>query len=311
MRAITQKAFGGPDVLELTETPKPKPIPTEVLVRVRATSVNPVDTFVRSGAFPVLGDPPFILGWDVSGVVEEVVPGVTRFRAGDEVYGMPFFPRAGSTYAEYVAVPSRQLARKPKNLDHAQAAALPLVGLTAWQALVDIAAVEPGQRVLIHAGGGGVGHVAVQIAKALGAYVITTASAAKSDFVRSLGADEVIDYKAVDFAKTVRDVDVVLELIGGGNAERSFGVLRPGGLLITAVERTNAELARKTEAAGLRFAGITVEPDYVGLERLTELVEAGKLRPHVERTLPLEEAAKAHELVAQGSTTGKIVLTVS
>ena len=165
--------------------------------------------------------------------------------------------------------------------------------------------------MLIHAGGGGVGHVAVQIAKALGAYVITTASAAKSDFVRSLGADEVIDYKAVDFSKTVRDVDVVLELIGGGNAERSFGVLRPGGLLITAVERTNAELARKTEAAGLRFAGITVEPDYVGLERLTGLVEAGKLRPQSSARCRSKRRPRAHELVAQGSTTGKIVLTVS
>lgn len=311
MRAIVQKAFGGPEVLQLTEVPKPQPIPTEVLVRVHATGINPVDTFVRNGAFRILGEPPFTLGWDISGVVEEVVPGVTRFKVGDEVYGMPFFPRAAGAYADYVAAPSRQLARKPKNLDHVHAAALPLVGLTAWQSLVDGVHVEAGQRVLIHGGGGGVGHVAVQIAKALGAHVITTASAAKRDFVRDLGADEVIDYNAVDFTEAVANVDVVLEPIGRGYAERSLKVLKPGGRLITIVQRTDAELARKTEAAGRRFVGITVEPDYVGLERLAELVEAGKLRPHVERTLPLEEAAKAHELVASGSTQGKIVLTVA
>ena len=223
---------------------------------------------------------------------------------------MPFFPRAAGTYAEYVAAPSRQLARKPKNLDHAHAAALPLVGLTAWQALVDIAEVKSGQRVLVHGGGGGVGHVAVQIAKSLGAYVIATASGPKREFVKDLGADEVIDYRTQDFSRTLSDLDVVLELIGSGYAERSLQVLRPGGLLVTAVERTNAELAAKAEAAGRRFAGITVEPDYPALEQLAALAAAGKLRPHVEHALPLRDAAKAHELVAKGSTRGKIVLTI-
>jgi NADPH:quinone reductase-like Zn-dependent oxidoreductase len=311
MRAITQQAFGGPEVLQLIETPRPQPLPTEVLVRVHATSVNPVETFIRSGAFPLLGEPPFTLGWDVSGVIEEVVPGTSRFRVGDEVYGMPLFPRAANTHAEYVAAPSRQLARKPANLDHAHAAALPLVGLTAWQELVDIAKIQTHQRVLIHGGGGGVGHVSVQIAKALEAHVIATASAAKQDFVRGLGADEVIDYKAMDFSEVLRDVDVVLDVIGGGYAQRSLRVLRPGGLLVTAVERMNAELPKAAAAAERRFAGVAVEPDYLALERLTELVEAGKIRPHVERTLPLRDVAKAHELVAQGSTKGKIVLTLN
>src|SRR5581483_9262134 len=168
MRAITQERFGGPDVLQLIESPRPRPIPTEVLVRVHAIGLNPIETLIRSGAFPLLGQPPFILGWDISGVVEEVVPGTSRFKVGDEVYGMPFFPRAASGYAEYVAAPSRQLALKPRNIDHAHAAAIPLVGLTAWQSLVDIAKLEAGQRVLIHGAGGGVGHLAVQIAKALG-----------------------------------------------------------------------------------------------------------------------------------------------
>ena len=150
MHAICQQAFGGPEVLELTGVERPVPLPTEVLVRVRAAGVNPVEAVIRSGQFPLLGQPPFILGWDVSGVVEDIEPGVTRFRPGDEVYAMPFFPRAARAYAEYVATPPRQLARKPGSLSHAEAAALPLAGLTAWQALVDTARVAAGQRVLIH-----------------------------------------------------------------------------------------------------------------------------------------------------------------
>jgi NADPH:quinone reductase-like Zn-dependent oxidoreductase len=308
MRAITQRTFGEADVLEVAEVPRPEPIPSEVLVRVHASGVNQVDGIIRAGVFPLIGQPPFILGWDVSGVVEEVVPGTSRFAPGDEVFGMPFFPRPASAYAEYIAAPSRQLARKPANIDHAQAAALPLAGLTAWQSLVDIADVQPGQRVLIHGGAGGVGHLAVQIAKARGAYVVATASAGKHDFVRDLGADEVIDYQAVDFTTAVGDLDVVLEVIGGDYAERSVQVLRPGGLLVTAIERTDAELAAKVEAADRRFAGVSVEPDHVGLEALAELVESGRLRPHVSARVPMEEAPRAHELL-NTHLTGKVVLT--
>jgi NADPH:quinone reductase-like Zn-dependent oxidoreductase len=310
MQAITQHAFGGPEVLELVDVPKPAPLPTEVLVRVRAAGVNPVEAFIRSGAFPLLGQPPFILGWDLSGVVEEVVPGTSRFRVGDEVYGMPFFPRAASTYAEYVAAPSRQLARKPRNLSHEEAAALPLAALTAYQALVDTAALRAGQTVLVHGGGGGVGHLAIQIAKLLGARVVATASKSKAEFVRSLGADQVIDYAAVRFEEAVRDVDVVFELIGQGYAERSIQVLRPQGILVTAIERMNAALAGQVEAAGRRFAGVAVEPDHVALERITQWVEEGRLRPHVEQVFPLREAGRAHERVASGSTRGKLVLSI-
>lgn len=309
MKAIRQSRFGGPEVLELVEVEPPRPLPTEVLVRVRAAGLNPVDAAVRKGAFPILGPPPFILGWDVSGVVEAVVPGVNRFQVGDEVYGMPFFPRAGSAYAELVAVPSRQLARKPRALDHAHAAALPLAGLTAWQSLVEVARVEGGQRVLIHAGGGGVGHLAVQIAKAMGATVLATASAGKRDFVRGLGADEVIDYRATDFSEVARDLDVVLDMIGGGYAERSLRTLRPDGLLVTIVERTNAALAEQVRAAGRRFAGVTVEPDGAALATMADWVDRGRLRVHVEASYPLAAAAQAHEQLGQG-VTGKLVLTV-
>lgn len=309
MRQITQHTFGGPEVLEIEEVDPPVPLPTEVLVSVRAIGLNPVEAAVRAGYFPVIGQPPFVLGWDLSGVVTEVVPGVNRFQVGDEVYGMPLFPRAASTYAEVVAAPSRQLARKPRTVDHAHAAALPLVGLTGYQMLVDIADVQPGQRVLVHAAGGGVGHIAVQIAKDLGAYVIGTASVGKIDFVRGLGADEVIDYKDVDFTGAVRDVDVVLELVGGGYADRSLQVLRDDGLLITAVERTDAELAARTRAAGRRFAGVTVEPDGRTLEHLAGLVDAGRLEIHVEHAIPFEEVVRAHALLESGLK-GKAVLTL-
>ncbi|CAG7651458.1 NADP-dependent oxidoreductase [Actinacidiphila bryophytorum] len=310
MRAITQKSFGDPHVLDVTDLPRPEPLPSEVLVRVHAAGVNPIDAAVRSGAFPLIGQPPFVLGWDISGVVEEVVPGVNRFRPGDEVFGMPFFPRAGSGYAEYVAVPSRQLARKPAALDHLQAAALPLAGLTAWQSLVDTARIEPGRRVLIHGGGGGVGHLAVQIAKAHGAHVITTARADKHDFVRGLGADEAVDYRSTDFSEAVRDVDVVLDTVGGDYGRRSIPVLRPGGQLVTAVDRTDTALRAAVESAGRRFAGITVEPDHVGLEALADLAAAARLTPHVGHALPLADAAEAHVLVESGRTRGKIVLTL-
>ncbi len=202
MRSVRQSTVGGPEVLELVEVPRPAPGPTEVLVRVAAAGVNPVDWKVRArGGF--LGEPPFTVGWDVAGEVEEVGFGVTRFAPGDRVFGMPRFPREAAAYSEYVTSPSRQLARIPENVSDIEAAALPLAGLTAWQALVETADVQPGQRVLILAAAGGVGHLAVQIAKARGAYVLGTARAAKHAFLRELGVDEAIDYTQVDVAERV------------------------------------------------------------------------------------------------------------
>ncbi|WP_101787457.1 NADP-dependent oxidoreductase [Nonomuraea indica] len=305
MRAVIQNSFGGPEVLQVVEVERPTPLSGEVLVRVRASALNPVDAAVRSGAYPLLGEPPFGVGWDISGVVEEAAPGA-RYKVGDEVFGMPFFPRAATGYAEYVATPSRQVALKPAALDHVHAAALPLAGLTAWQGLVDAAKVGEGDRVLVHRAAGGVGHLAVQIAKARGAYVIALASAGKHEFVRSLGADEVIDYQAVDFTEAVRDVDVVLD--SNAQGDRSLAVLKPGGVLVSIMEHWNAELAGRVEAAGRRFAGVSVEPDYVALEAMAELVDAGRLRPHVEQTFPLEEAGKAHEVLEAGQVRGKLVL---
>jgi NADPH:quinone reductase-like Zn-dependent oxidoreductase len=311
MRSVRQQAFGGPEVLQLTEAERPVPMATEVLVRVRAVGLNPVEAMIRSGQFPLLGEPPFILGWDISGVVEDMEPGVTRFQPGDEVYGMPFFPRQAAAYADYVVAPSRQLARKPANLSHVEAAALPLVGLTAWQGLVDVGGLDEtgGQLVVVHGGGGGVGHVAVQIAKAYGAEVVATASAGKADFVRSLGADLVVDYRTTDFTSVVRNADIVYDTVGG-YAERSMEVLKPGGVLVSATERRNLALAARVEAAGLKWGALSVEPDYAALEMLTVLVESGRLRPHVEHVLPLEQVASAHKLVESRHTQGKIVLSM-
>ena len=308
MRAISQQTFGGPEVLGIAEVERPQPLPTEVLVRVRAVGVNPVDTSIRSGAWPLLGDPPFVLGWDISGVVEQTGPGVTRFRPGDEVYGMPSFPRAVGAYAEFVVAPSRQLAHKPALLDHRHSAALPLAGLTAWQGLVDAAQLAAGQRVLIHGGGGGVGHLAVQIAKARGAHVTATVSRSKCDFVRGLGADEALDYRAVDFASHVGDLDLVLDLVGGDYGERSLPILRTGGVLVTAADPMNRLLADKAGEAGIRFAGIMVEPDHVALESLADLVDDGRLRVHLDRTFAFDDIAEAHRYVEGGHMTGKVVL---
>ncbi|MDH6142404.1 MULTISPECIES: NADP-dependent oxidoreductase [Kitasatospora] len=307
MRAVVQKSFGGPEVLEVVETERPKPLSGEVLIRVHASAINPVDAAVRSGAFPLLGEPVFGLGWDISGVVEEAGPGA-RYEVGEEVYGMPFFPREAGGYAEYVATPSRQVARKPAGIDHVHAAALPLAALTAWQGLVDRAKIGPGDRVVIHRAAGGVGHLAVQIAKARGAHVIALASAARHDFVRGLGADEVIDSRAVDFSEVLSDVDVVFD--SNAEGEKSLKVLRPGGTLVTVLEHGNPELAEQVAAAGRRFVGVSVEPDYAALEAIAALVEEGKVRPHVSQVLPLEEAGKAHALIEGGHTQGKIVLTV-
>ncbi|QDQ15700.1 NADP-dependent oxidoreductase [Streptomyces spectabilis] len=308
MRAVIQQSFGGPEVLETVETERPAPLGGEVLVRVHASGVNPVDVAVRSGVYPLLGEPPYGVGWDISGVVEEAAPGA-RFKPGDEVFGMPFFPRAATAYADYVAVPSRQVARKPAAVDHVHAASVPLAGLTAWQGLVDAARLTEGQRVLIHRAAGGVGHFAVQIAKARGAHVTALASAAKHEFVRGLGADEVIDYRTTDYAEVVRDLDVVFD--SSSDAVRSLSVLRPGGTLVSIMEHGNQELAAAVEEAGRRFAGVSVEPDYASLEAIAQHIDAGRIRPHVSATFDLTEAAKAHELVASGRTQGKVVLTVS
>lgn len=307
MRAVVVERWGGPENLVEREIERPEPGLNEVLVRVHAAGVNPVDFKTRAGGALIEWGAVPAVGWDVSGTVAAVGPGVGVYRPGDEVFGMPLFPRQAGAYAEYVVAPARHLAPKPAGLTHVEAAALPLAALTAWQALVDTADVRPGERVLVHAAAGGVGHLAVQIAKARGAHVIGTAGAGKHDLVRGLGADEVVDYRAVRFEDVVGDVDVVLDGVGGDTAERSLRVLRPGGRLITL---PGPDDVPATVPDGVRAVWMLVEPDRLGLREITALVERGALRPVVDTVVPLAQAAKAHEIGERGRTTGKIVLTV-
>ncbi|MEU9052062.1 NADP-dependent oxidoreductase [Streptomyces sp. NPDC048384] len=309
MRAISQDVLGGPEVLKEVEVQRPAPRPNEVLVRVRAAGLNPTDWKHRdNGGF--LGEPPFVLGWDVSGVVEAVGIGVVRFQPGDEVFGMLSYPFGHGSHSEYVTAPARVFAHKPASVDHIQAGALPLVSLTAWQALVEYADVQQGQRVLIHAAAGGVGHVAVQIAKARGAHVIGTASAGKHEFLRGLGADEVIDYRETDFAEAVKDVDVVLDTLGGETSVRSLGVLRPGGVVVSILPVGSDDFYEEAERLGVRALRMLVDSDRADLRAIADLVDKGQLRAEIAGTFPLADAAEAHALGDTGRTAGKLVLTV-
>lgn len=255
-----------------------------------------------------------MLGWDVSGVVEKVGFGVHTLDVGDEVYGMPWFPRPANAYAEYVTAPARQFARKPATISHDQAAAVPLAALTAWQTLVDAAHVEAGQRVLIHAAAGGVGHFAVQFAHHLGAHVIGTASYAKHDWLRKLGADELVDYTLVRFEDAISDVDVVIDLVGDDHdntSTRSLDTLRPGGLLVAVPSGVSPELLDHAEARGLRASAYLVEPDGHALGQIAELIDAGTVSVEIEEVFPLERAADAHRRGESGHTRGKLVLHIA
>lgn len=309
MTAMRQEEHGGPEVLHAVEVPRPQPGISEILVRVHAAGVNPTDWKHRSGR-RFLGDPPYTLGWDVSGVVEAVGLGVTLHAPGDEVFGMLPYPYGAGSHAEYVTGPSRAFVAKPESINHIQGGAIPLAALTAWQCLVDIADVAAGDRVLIHGAAGGVGHLAIQIAKALGAHVIGTASEPKHDLLRELGADETIDYRTVDFAQEAADIDVVLDTIGGDTQLRSLDTLVPGGVLVSTVPIPVEGRDEKAEELGVRAVSMLVEADQAGMRAIAELVEDGKLRAVIADTFPLAEAAKAHEAGETNRTTGKLVLTV-
>jgi NADPH:quinone reductase-like Zn-dependent oxidoreductase len=305
MRKTTQNSVGGPGVLELvTDAPRPEPGPGEVLVEVRAIGVNPVDAKVRSGS-GLLGEPPFTVGWDVSGVVVEG----EGFEPGTEVFGMIRFPQQAAAYAEYVTAPAEQLLPKPPTITHEEAAAVPLVALTAWQALVHAVRVTEGDRVLIHAGAGGVGHVAIQIAKARGAHVITTASLAKHEFLSALGADEVIDYHEIDFVELLNgSLDVVFDTVGGGTAAQSIPTLKEGGRLVTIVDYRDESLPELASSSEIEYHGILVKPNRDDLSEIVKLIEAHRLHIELAAVLSLEQADKAHELIETHRTTGKIVL---
>ena len=293
MRAVRLTRFGGPEVLLCVEVDRPAPISTEVLIRVVAAGVNPVDCKTRRGEGVArwVGPPPFILGWDVCGVIEAMGYGVTRFKEGDMVYGMPRFPRAAGAYAEYVAAPSRQFAGIPDGISPTEAAALPLAALTAWQCLVDTAQIRGGQTVLVHGAGGGVGHLAVQIATALGARVLTTGRNDRD-------------------ALQAQDVDVALDLVGGGDTRKLVASIRDGGLLLAVADGADGEVKTEAKRRGVRVEEPLVEPDGHALEEIAKLVGSGALKVMIEETFPLERAVAAHERLERGGVRGKLVLEV-
>lgn len=307
MKHIVQQELGGPEVLQVATTERPVPGVGEVLIRVRAAGINPVDAMNREHGF-ITGQPPFTLGYDVSGTVEALGPGVTIYEPGDEIFGMLPFPKGFGAYAEYVVGPARAFVPKPSSLDHISAAALPLAGLTAWQSIVETADVKQDSRVLINGATGGVGHLAVQIAKSRGAYVIAMVSTDNVEFARSLGTDQVIDYTRSDFTEEVDDLDIVLEVIGDDYPNRALGLINPGGILVSTLPHTVLQISEEAEARNVRVAGLFVEADRVGMNALSELSTSGELTPTIAATFPLEQVREA---ASARPGPGKVVLTVS
>lgn len=309
MKAVRIHAYGGPEVLSYEDAPMPEITEEDVLIRVYAAAVNPVDWKIREGhlqqflPYPL----PLILGWDVSGVVEAVGANVTAFKPGDQVYARPSLERNGA-YAEYIAVKASEVAFKPKTIDHVQAAAVPLAAITAWHSLFEAGQLTAGQRVLIHAAAGGVGSYAVQFARWKGADVIGTASGRNRDFLLELGADQVVDYSAEAFEQVVEPVDVVFDTIGGEVQQRSWQIIKPGGILVSVISPPSEEQA---VAHHCRSAYVFIQPRADWLTEIGQLIDAGHVKPIVEAVLPLSQAAEAHQMSQTGRTRGKIVFQVS
>jgi NADPH:quinone reductase-like Zn-dependent oxidoreductase len=316
MRAAVIDSTGGPEVLRLTELPLPQPVNAEVLVRVAAAGINPIDAKTRAGkgAASAIASYPAVLGNDFAGTVVETPYAAHPLKPGDEVYGMLSVPRGQGSYAEYVAVPSLQLTRKPASLSLTEAAAVPLAALTAWGAVVELAKAHEGQRMLIHAGSGGVGHFAVQFAAYFGAHVTATGSAAKLSWLRELGAAETVDYTAERFEDVVSPQDAVIDLVGNvhdDTGSRSLRVLRAGGLIVNVPSGSWPGFDDEAAAAGMRATRFKVSPDATTLAVIARLFDSGDLRVHVDEVFPLAEVSAAHAALERGHTRGKLVLRMS
>ncbi|MEI3848376.1 MULTISPECIES: NADP-dependent oxidoreductase [unclassified Microbacterium] len=316
MRAMVVDAPGTPDALRAASVPVPSPVLSEVLVRVVAAGVNPIDAKTRSGAgvSASIGGYPAIPGFDFSGIVVKSPYESHPFPPGTEVFGMAAFPRTGGTYADYVVAPTLSVARKPATLSHVEAAGVPLAALTAWGLVVETAHAHEGQRMLIHAGSGGVGHFAVQFAAYFGAHVTVTASARNSSWLRELGAAVVIDYTTTRFEEVVPEVDVVIDLVGNVSADtgsRSLEVLRTGGLYVLVPTGSWPGYAAAAAGAGVRATSYKVIPDGGALATIARLLDSGAVQVYVEQVFELEEAPGAHRAIEAGHTRGKVVLRVS
>lgn len=310
MKAMRLHQFGGPEVLclETLETPTPKA--NEVLIRNHAAGVNPIDWKTREGggARPFLGEPPLILGWECAGVVESVGEQVSLLRPGDRVCGLINFPQAGNCYADRLCAEAEQLAELPTQIPFQRAAGLPIAGLTAWQALFDIADLKPGQRVLIQAAAGGVGHLAVQLAKWKGAYVLGTASANNHEWLKQLGCDEPIDYRQGPVAEQAAGVDVVIDSLGGDAGIRSLDCLKPGGTLVTLPSVTATQVIEAAQTRGLNASGIRVQSNPEQLRQLIDLMVMDQLQLRIDRVFSLQDVGSAHLYSQTGHASGKIIL---
>lgn len=309
MRAIILKE---PEQFQYTDLPTPSIKANEVLVAVKAIGINPVDvkTSKGQGFYTKLKEhAPLVLGWDIAGVVKEAGADVSEFKAGDEVFGMVNFPGHGQAYAEYVAAPASHLALKPKNISFEEAAATTLAALTAWQDLTQQAPVKSGQRVLIHAASGGVGHYAVQIAKHMGAYVIGTSSGKNRDFVLGLGADEHIDYKTQSFEEIVSDVDLAIDIVGGDHIPRNLKAIRKGGTLLSNLG-LKEEVSEEAKGKGIKALAYLVQSNGEDMKSLADLLEKGIIKAHVSQTFPFDQLEDAHKQIATGHTVGKVVVTL-
>lgn len=308
MKAIIIEKHGNIDELEYTEISKPKLKESDILIENRATSVNPIDCKVREGDYEEMFSHnfPLVIGWDAAGTVKEIGKNVTKFTVGDEVFSSPDMARDG-TYAEYVAIDESMVAKKPQNLSFEEAASIPLVGLTAWASLIDVAKIESGERVLIQAGAGGVGSFAIQLAKAWGCFVAATSSEKNVEFLKNLGVDQVINYEKENFEDILEPVDVVLDTLGGDIQNRSFKVLKKGGRLVSTTTAPDEELAKEY---GVETHQILMGRDGNVLKEIATLIEEEKILPVVETVLPLSEAKEGHSLSETGHTRGKIVLKI-
>ena len=313
MKAIILKEAGGPENLVITDVALPVPQKGEVLIKVKAISINPVDIKTRKGLAlynTLKDDQPVILGWDVAGEVVEAGEDVTLLEEGDEVFGMVNFPGHGRAYAEYVVAPAAQLAEKPELVSTQEAAAGTLAALTAWQVLIDEAKLQAGEKILIHAAAGGVGHFAVQIAKYLGAHVTGTASESNYDFVKELGADEFVDYTNEKFEDTVKDMDVVFDIVGGNNPLRSVNVLKEGGRLVAIAGGITEEVKQLAESRKIKAWPYLVKSNGDDMEQIAELMEAGTIKAYIFKEYTFEEMAEAHLQIETGKTRGKIVVVL-
>lgn len=309
MKAIVLKEPGTTDQLVISEISIPAIQAEEVLVEVKVISINPVDIKTRKGKgryAKLKEESPIILGWDISGVVKESKSDL--FNVGDEVFGMVNFPGHGKAYAEYVAAPAAHLSLKPDNISHEEAAGATLAALTAWQLLINYGRIKKDDRVLIHAAAGGVGHFAVQMAKHLGAYVIGTSSGKNKDFVLSLGADEHIDYTTHAFETQVKDLDFVLDAMGGEYIDRSLEVIKTGGTLVSIPSGLNDEVAEKARAKGVNGYATFVESNGEDMKTIAGLLEKGSIKSHISESYPFDQMAAAHQHIENGRTVGKIVV---